>query len=98
MTESEKIQDPSFYSKALQLLGVALYCFPAADEELAKYSFMVATKKGGKKYIGATSHGIFDSDGKPPRSGEEVARIIKTIASFGDEGNGGKSWKNKRKN
>jgi len=64
--------------KAVDLLGVALYCFLPPNEELAKYAFTYMAKKH-KKYALAAAHGKFDSDKRPPRSGSDIARIIKEI-------------------
>jgi hypothetical protein len=64
--------------KALDLIGTTLYCFLPPDEELAKYAYTYMVKKD-KKYAQAAAHGKFDSDKRPPRRGEDVARIIKSI-------------------
>lgn len=64
--------------KAIELLGVALYCFLPPDEELAKYAYAYMFKKN-KKYALAAAHGKFDSDKKPPRSASDIDRIIKEI-------------------
>lgn len=70
--------------KALELLGVALWTWLPADEELAKYAFRYMVKKD-QKYAFAAAHGKFDSDKRAPRSGSDIRSIITKI----DQAKGG---------